>query len=128
MTRVPPLASVAIIDRHRDRRHRDLPWPIDTEIVSPAYHFSPVRRRFHSVDGTRPCTSFGRSMPLFTPRPSSVAHLWMRSMPDHVADRVEVHVARLLDRVPQVDRAVAARLPALERAAVERRARRRSAP
>ena len=25
---------------------------METEIVSPAYHFSPVRFRFHSVDGT----------------------------------------------------------------------------
>ncbi len=57
------------------------PWPIDTEMVSPAYHFSPVRCFFHSVDGTRPATSFGRSIPLSTPRPSSVAHLWMRSTP-----------------------------------------------
>src|SRR5205809_3452319 len=30
-----------------------------TEIVSPAYHFSCSFSRFHSVDGTSPCTSFG---------------------------------------------------------------------
>ena len=36
---------------------------------------------FHSVEGTSPCTSLGRSMPLFTPRPSSVAHLLILSTP-----------------------------------------------
>ena len=57
------------------------PWPIATEIVSPWYHFSCLIRRFHSVDGTSPVTSFGRSMPLRTPMPSSVAHLLILSTP-----------------------------------------------
>src|SRR2546422_11571554 len=57
------------------------PCPIATEIVSPAYHFSCFFSRFHSVDGTRPCTSFGRSIPLLTPRPSAVAHLLILSIP-----------------------------------------------
>ena len=56
-----------------------------TEIVSPAYHFSCIFSRFHSVDGTSPCTSFGRSMPLLTPRPSSVAHLLILSTPTMLA-------------------------------------------
>src|SRR4029079_4100082 len=40
---------------------------------------------------------------------------------NHVGDGVEVHIARLLDGMPQVDRAVAspAETPALEVAAVE---------
>jgi hypothetical protein len=75
------LASVAIITAIEIGVTDTWPWPIDTEIVSPAYHFSPVRRRFHSWDGMMPPSSFGRSMPLFTPMPSSVAHLCMRSMP-----------------------------------------------
>ena len=120
VTRVPPLASVAIVDRHRDRRHRHLALADrdrDRLAGVPLLVRSPAASTRSTARG--PGTSFGRSMPLFSPRPSSVAHLWILSMPDHVADRVEVHVARLLDRVAQVHRAVAARLPALERAAVE---------
>ena len=81
MTRVPPLASVAIITAIEIGVTDTCPWPIDTEIVSPAYHFSPVRCCFHSVDGMMPCASFGRSMPLFSPSPSAVAHLWIVSTP-----------------------------------------------
>ena len=96
------------VHRHRHRRHRHLrpgrcrPRSSRRRTTSPSF-----ARCFHSVDGTSPCTSFGRSMPLFTPRPSSVAHLLILSTPDHVADGVEVDVARLLDRVAQIDRAVA---------------------
>src|SRR5207249_11235637 len=38
---------------------------------------------------------------------------------DQVGDRVEIHVARLLDRMAQIDRAVAPLLPALERTPIE---------
>ena len=75
VTRVPPLAIVEMYTAIDTGVTDTWPWPIDTEIVSPAYHFSPVLAFFHSGDGTSPCTSFGRSMPLFSPRPSSVAHL-----------------------------------------------------
>ena len=81
MTRVPPLAIVEIMTAIEIGVTETWPWPIETEIVSPAYHFSPVRCRFHSVDGTMPATSLGRSIPLFTPSPSRVAHLLMRSIP-----------------------------------------------
>ena len=69
----------------------------------PAYHFSPVFACFHSVDGTRPSTSFGRSMPLLHAEAEARRPLVDAVDADHVADRVEVHVARLLDRVAQVD-------------------------
>jgi hypothetical protein len=57
------------------------PCPIATEMVSPAYHFSLLRFRFHSVEGMMPSISLGRSMPDFTPSPSRVAHLWILSTP-----------------------------------------------
>ena len=44
--------------------------------------------------------------------------------PDHVAERIEIDVARLLDRMPEIDGAVPAFLPALEGTAEKgRRAR-----
>ena len=58
-----------------------MPWPIATEMVSPAYHFSLKRCRFHSCEGTMLSTSLGRSMPLLPDMPSFSPHLWMRSMP-----------------------------------------------
>ena len=41
VTRVPPLATVEIITASDAGVTVTCPWPIDTEIVSPAYHFSP---------------------------------------------------------------------------------------
>ena len=79
--RVPPLATVAIITASDSGVTETCPCPMATEIVSPAYHFSPVRAFFHAVDGMMPCTSFGRSMPVRTPSPRRVAHLCIRSTP-----------------------------------------------
>ena len=81
VTRVPPLASVAAYTAIDTGVTDTDPWPIDTEIVSPAYHFSLKVSCFQPGDGTSPLTSFGRSMPLFTPSPSSVAHLLILSIP-----------------------------------------------
>ena len=83
VTRVPPLASVAMYTAIDTGVTDTWPWPMDTEIVSPAYHFSwfLVVALFHSGDGTSPCNSFGRSIPVFSPRPSKVAHLWILSIP-----------------------------------------------
>ena len=81
VTRVPPLATVEIITASDAGVTDTWPWPIDTEIVSPAYHFSPVRFRFHSVDGTMLSCSFGRSMPVLPASPSFSAHLWILSTP-----------------------------------------------
>ncbi len=67
---MPPLATVAIITAIDIGVTDSWPCPIATEMVSPAYHFSPVRCRFHSVEGTMLSTSFGRSMPLLPARPS----------------------------------------------------------
>ena len=93
------------VDGHRHRRHRHRALADRRPRSSRRRTTSRASsRRFHSVDGTSPCTSFGRSMPLFTPRPSTVAHLLILSTPTMLRDRVEVHVARLLDRVAQVDR------------------------
>ena len=82
--RVPPLATDAIITASEMGVTDTCPWPIDTEIVSPAYHFSPVRCFFHAVDGMMPRVSCGRSTPLISPSPSAVAHLWMRSTPSRL--------------------------------------------
>ena len=79
--RVPPLATRHHHDGQRQRRHATCPWPIATEIVSPGYHFS-LRIAPLPLGGRHePCTSFGRSMPVLSPRPSAVAHLWIRSTP-----------------------------------------------
>jgi hypothetical protein len=77
------------------------PWPMATEIVSPAYHFSLNVLCFHSVEGTRLGSSLGRSIPVFPTSPN------MRPTCDAihaepVADVVEEHVARLLDRMAHV--------------------------
>src|SRR5882762_4856500 len=73
--RVPPLAIVAAYTAIDTGVTDTCPWPIETEIVSPAYHFSCIFSSFHWVEGTRPCSSLGRSMFDLTPRPKSVAHL-----------------------------------------------------
>ena len=91
-------------------------------MVSPAYHFDSFCVAFHSVDGTRPTSSFGRSMFDLHAEAEQRRPLVDPVDTDHVADGVEVDVARLLDRVPQIDGAVAALLPALELVAVEIRA------
>jgi hypothetical protein len=81
VTRVPPLATVEIITASDAGVTATCPWPIDTEMVSPAYHFSPVRRRFHSVEGTMLSCSLGRSMPVFPTMPCFSDHLWILSTP-----------------------------------------------
>src|SRR3954465_12901741 len=85
VTRVPPLASVAMYTAIETGVNETAPCPIPTEIVSPAYHFSCRTSCFHLVEGTRPVTSFGRSIPLLTPRPSNVAHLLILSTPSMLA-------------------------------------------
>ena len=47
------------------------PWPIDTETVSPGYHWTFWIRSFHSGLGMSPRASWGRSMPVGAPRPSA---------------------------------------------------------
>ena len=79
--RVPPLATVIIMTASEIGVTLTWPWPIETEIVSPGYHFGSRVVFFHSVDGTSPLTSFGRSMPLRSPRPRSDDHLWILSTP-----------------------------------------------
>ena len=66
-----------------------------------------------------PSTSLGRSMPDLTPRPETRRPLVHAVHAQHVPQRVEVHVARLLDGVPHVDRAMAPLEVALEVATVE---------
>src|SRR6266851_3104097 len=61
------------------------PWPMPTEIVSPANHFCLKLRIFHSSEGITPLTSLGKSMPVFWPKPKAVAYLAMRSMPSFSA-------------------------------------------
>ena len=81
---MPPLATVITITASEIGVTETCPWPIDTEIVSPAYHFSPLRCLFHAVDGMMPWISCGRSTPLISPSPSAVAHLCMRSTPSRL--------------------------------------------
>ena len=50
-----------------------LPWPIDTEIVSPGNHFCRNIFIFQSLLGTRPAFSLGRSTALWLPKPISWA-------------------------------------------------------
>ena len=61
------------------------PCPMPTEMVSPANHFCLKFLIFHSSDGMTPLTSLGRSMPVFWPKPRSVAYFAMRSMPSFSA-------------------------------------------
>jgi hypothetical protein len=61
------------------------PWPMPTEMASPAYHFSWKFFIFHAVEGMVPVASSGRSTPVFWPRPTSVAYLAMVSMPSFSA-------------------------------------------
>ena len=82
--RVPPLATVIAITASEIGVTETWPWPIETEIVSPAYHFSLYFCRFHAVDGMMPWISLGRSMPDISPRPSAEAHLCMRSTPSRL--------------------------------------------
>ncbi len=82
------------------------PCPMPTEMVSPANHFCLKLRIFHSSDGITPVTSFGRSMPVFCPRPSAVAYFAIRSMPSFSAKCVEEHVAGLVNRFVLINRAV----------------------
>ena len=77
VTRLPPFATVAIITASDSGVTDTCPWPIATEIVSPGYHRSPVAAFFQARDGIRPCTSYGRSIPLSSPSPSAVDHLWI---------------------------------------------------
>ncbi len=107
--RVPPLATVIIITASDTGVTDTCPWPIETEIVSPAYHFSPVRRFFHAVDGMIPWISCGRSIPLILAEAERRRPLVHPIDPEHVADRVEVDVARFLDRVTQCRSARAGR-------------------
>ncbi len=58
------------------------PWPIETEIVSPGYHFGSRVVFFHSVEGTSPLQLVRQvDVRLRSPRPKSVAHLLIRSTP-----------------------------------------------
>ena len=41
--------------RKLERRYCSAPWPMATEIVSPAYHFCRKIRIFHLEDGTSAC-------------------------------------------------------------------------
>ena len=61
------------------------PCPIPTKMVSPANHFCLKFRAFHSSDGITPLASCGRSIPVFCPKPNSVAYLAIRSMPSFSA-------------------------------------------
>ena len=112
------------VHRHRHRRHRDLPLPdadrdgfAGVPLLAGA-GLLPLGRRHDAGDLVRQVDAglhaeAEQRRPLVDPID-----------PQHVADRVEEHVARLLDGVAQVDGAVAALAPALEVAAVERRAAR----
>ena len=79
-TRVPPLATVAIMTAMASGVTQSCPWPIATEMVSPGYHRSPVVASFQADDGTRLSLSCGRSMPVFPVRPRRSAHLWIWSI------------------------------------------------
>ena len=61
------------------------PWPMPSEIVSPAYHFCISfflkALRFHSVDGSTPRSSPCTSMPVSWPRPSGAMKSWIASTP-----------------------------------------------
>ena len=70
------------IDGQRDRRDRHLPLADrdrDRLAGVPLLVLCSASSTRSTARG--PATSLGRSMPDFTPRPSSVAHLWMRSTP-----------------------------------------------
>ena len=121
-TRVPPLATVAIITASAIGVTSTMPWPIATEIVSPAYHFSLKRLRFHSCDGHDALDFVRQVDAALAGQAQLLAPLVDAIDAEHVADRVEVGVARLLDGVPHVHPAVLAE--ALEEAAVERAAAR----
>ena len=102
----PPIASPPIARASCSGVTVSAPWPIETEIVSPANHFCRKLRSFHSGEGTVPAASFGRSMPDLCAK----ARL-MRIEGDivdagFVADVIEIGVAGLRDAFVQRDRPV----------------------
>ena len=78
-----------------------------------------MRFSFHSVDGTMLSTLVRQVDAALERQPELLGPLVHLVDAEHVADGVEVGVARLLDRVAQVDVAMAAVQVALEEPAVE---------
>ena len=97
VTRVPPLATVEIITASDAGVTDTCPWPIDTEIVSPGYQ---------RLAGALPLPLGVRDDALLLVRqvdaglaghPELLGPLVDLVHAEHVAERVEVDVARLLD-------------------------------
>ena len=82
------------------------PWPMPTEIVSPAYHFSCCVFIFHAVEGMVPAASSGRSMPVFCAEAERGRVLRDGVDAEPVRQRVVERVARARDGVVDVDHAV----------------------
>ena len=80
VTRVPPLATAAIMTASDIGVTDTAPCPMATEMVSPGYHCWSNRSRFQAVEGISPRTSCGRSTPETSPSPRAVAHLWIWSI------------------------------------------------
>ena len=122
---MPPLASVIIITASDSGVTLTCPWPIATEIVSPGYHCCLRTACFHSDEGMSPGSSFGRSMPLISAEAERRRPLVDPVDAEHLAERVEVHVAGLLDGVAHVDRCRARPCLWHMKVRVRRRTRRR---
>ena len=111
------------VDRQRDRRHRHLPLADgDRNRLARVPLLLMLRALSTRVDGTSPVHLVRQVDVRFHAEPEQRRPLVDAIDAEHVADGVEVHVARLLDGVAQIDRAVPALLPALEVAPVEVRA------
>ena len=122
---MPPVAIPPIACASCNGVTVSAPCPMETEIVSPAYHFSRKFRIFHFAGRHRALRprAADRSRSSI-PRPAISAYFAMLSIPMLVAERVEENVTGLRDRFAQIDAAVAAPQMALEIPAIEARAAR----
>ncbi len=98
------------------------PCPMPTEMVSPAYHFCLKFRIFHSSDGMTPLASSGKINAGLLAQPQRGRVLRNAVDPQLFRQGVEENVAGLVNRLGQIDRAVAALHPASEPPAIKRRA------
>src|SRR3990172_5933124 len=78
----PPLATALIIVANCKGVTDIYPCPIDTDMVSPGYHFWPNTSFFQILEGTMPPFSLVRPMPTGLPSPYREAYFAILSIPN----------------------------------------------
>jgi len=105
-TSSPPVATAAIIRTSCIGVTVTEPWPIATEIVSPAYHLWWYTRWTHSSEGIRPASSLGNRCQCAGP--SQAGGVFMNPINSKpLPDGVEENVAGIHDGLVKIDNAVA---------------------